>query len=199
VSVVHCGFDVDAYEIRPGEVERFRRRFGLDAKPIIYLGKDAPGKGVERARKLVRSSDFHLVTTGNAGRSDDSVIRLLLDPADYRCLLKASTLAMALSDFDEGWCRVAHEAMLCGTPVVGSGRGGMRELLEGGSQVIASHDRVVISAVDRISRDASFRNRIGAQGRSYARRFDLERFGQGWLRLIMEEAHEGCSRSYDHR
>ena len=34
------------------------------------------------------------------------------------------------------WNRTAHEAMLVGTPVIGSGRAGMRELLEAGGQLI---------------------------------------------------------------
>ena len=45
-------------------------------------------------------------------------------------LLQAASVAVTMSKFNEGWCRTAHEAMLCKTPVVGSGMGGMGELLE---------------------------------------------------------------------
>ena len=44
-----------------------------------------------------------------------------------------------MSKFQEGWCRTAHEAMLLKTPVVGSGFGGMSELLEGGGQIICDN------------------------------------------------------------
>ena len=39
-------------------------------------------------------------------------------------------LAIAMSTFKEGWCRVLHEAAIHGTPILGSGLGGMRELLQ---------------------------------------------------------------------
>ena len=35
-----------------------------------------------------------------------------------------------MSTFKEGWCRVLHEAAIHGTPILGSGLGGMRELLQ---------------------------------------------------------------------
>ena len=35
-----------------------------------------------------------------------------------------------MSEFKEGWCRVLHEAAIHSTPILGSGLGGMNELLE---------------------------------------------------------------------
>ena len=55
---------------------------------------------------------------------------------DYLKLLKASWVVLTMSKFKEGWCRTAHEAMLLKTPVIGSGTGGMRELLENGKQIV---------------------------------------------------------------
>ena len=62
------------------------------------------------------------------------VVNLSLNYKEYLCLLKASSVVVTMSKFKEGWCLTAHEAMLCKTPVIGSGKGGMRELLEGGNK-----------------------------------------------------------------
>jgi glycosyltransferase involved in cell wall biosynthesis len=44
-----------------------------------------------------------------------------------------------MSKFLEGWNRTAHEAILVGTPVVGSGQGGMLELLEKSNQKVVTN------------------------------------------------------------
>ena len=63
-------------------------------------------------------------------------INLDLERKEYLKLLKAASVVVAMSKFKEGWNRTVHEAMLCKTPVVGAPQGGMKELLEGGEQII---------------------------------------------------------------
>ena len=67
---------------------------------------------------------------------DIPAIHLDLSFTDYNCLLTASSVVVTMSKFKEGWGRTTHEAMICKTPVIGSGGGGMRELLVGGNQII---------------------------------------------------------------
>ena len=61
---------------------------------------------------------------------------------EYLILLKASTVVLTMSLFKEGWCRVAHEALLLGTPVIGSGAGGMTEVLAQGGGIICERLRI---------------------------------------------------------
>ena len=49
---------------------------------------------------------------------------------EYNVLLKNAKATICMSEFKEGWCRVLHEAAIHGTPILGSGLGGMKELLE---------------------------------------------------------------------
>lgn len=86
------------------------------------------------------------------------------------------------SSFKEGWCRTAHEAMLCKTPVVGSGMGGMRELLEGRKQIICS----VLSNLKEYVEYAMSDSTIGKSGYSFASQeyFSLEFFKNKWVDLI---------------
>ena len=85
-----------------------------------------------------------------------------------------------MSEFDEGWCRTAHEGMLTRTPVIGSGRGGMRELLVGGKQIITEEPRELRQAVLGYLRDPNRRAGAGQQGFDYAATFTFEQFQGAW-------------------
>jgi glycosyltransferase involved in cell wall biosynthesis len=89
-----------------------------------------------------------------------------------------------MSRFREGWCRTAHEAMLLGRPVVGSGTGGMGELLRGGHQVICPSHTQLRSHVEALLANPRLAGELGRQGQLFARRFDLKRFRSEWIELL---------------
>lgn len=182
VRVIYNAFDVQNFDVSDAEVERIRLTYGLGSKPIVYLGTPGPGKGVERAYQTLRGLDATLVCSGGTKPHGVPGLRhLILGYRDYLALLKASSIAVTMSEFEEGWCRVAHEAMLSGTPVVGSGLGGMRELLVDGGQVVCSDHRDLRAVVDRMLRDETLRLKAAFSGRSFARTFDRARFEAAWL------------------
>jgi glycosyltransferase involved in cell wall biosynthesis len=126
-----------------------------------------------------------LLRRGGLGRLLDLSARHLdLGYRDYLSLLRASSVVVTMSLFDEGWCRTAHEAMLLRRPLVGSGRGGMTELLEGGKQVICPRFDDLRDQVVRILADAAMAARMGDDGYQFARTFTTERFRDGWLELL---------------
>jgi glycosyltransferase involved in cell wall biosynthesis len=86
-----------------------------------------------------------------------------------------------MSKFLEGWNRIANEAMLCKTPVIGSGTGGMRELLEGGNQIICDNIQQLREYVDFA---LSNRDYLGEKGYKFASQFTREKFAERWLRLV---------------
>ena len=90
-----------------------------------------------------------------------------------------------MSKFKEGWNRTTHEAMLCKTPVIGSGLGGMRELLEGGSQAICEDFNDLKEQVSY----ALDHPEMGEKGFEFAGQFTVEKFNAEWVRLI-ESVHE---------
>ena len=116
----------------------FKRRFSSEEKPILYLGNCQRIKGVVEAYEQLKDLKVHLVTSGRK-EVDLPILNLNLDYRDYLLLLKSSSVVITMSKFKEGWNRTAHEAMLCKTPVIGSGLGGMKELLEGGNQIICEN------------------------------------------------------------
>ncbi len=77
-----------------------------------------------------------------------------------------------------------HEAMLCKTPVVGSGLGGMKELLEEGGQIRCADAKELKSKVEYLLNHAQEREKIGAMGYNYAKDFTLEKFKKEWLYVV---------------
>ncbi len=184
VDTIYNSFDVQQFQFTPDDISMFKRRLGLDGKPIVYLGTRGPGKGVDEAHRALAGLDVHFVATGSAVDQTADLNVQHLPVRDYQLLLKASTLAITMSTFDEGWCRNTHEAMLCKTPVIGSGRGGMGELLSQGGQLSCTDFGQLRKQVVRLLADPQRREQMGEQGYGFARQFTLDRFKNDWLRLI---------------
>lgn len=184
VELIYNPFPVEEFSFSDDEVEAFKLRFGLGGKPILYLGNHAEGKGVEQAYRALCGIDAHFVATGKEVVRVDGLRTEFFEARDYQLLLKASTLAVTMSTFDEGWCRSTHEAMLCETPVVGSGRGGMGELLKGGEQMVCETFEALAPQVSSLLADPLRRRAIGRRGFAFAKQFTVERFTSAWHQLI---------------
>lgn len=183
VYKISNGFDLEQFTISEEAVVEFRKKYDLEGKPIVYLGNCQAAKGVVGSWKILKGLDVHLVTSGK------QLVRipprnLELSYQDYLMLLKASTVVLAMSQFEEGWGRTAHEAMFLKTPVIGSGRGGMRELLEGGGQIVCEDFSNVREKVEFLLHNSAARAELGENGRRYARQFTRERFDAEWSATI---------------
>jgi len=107
-------------------------------------------------------------------------LNLNLDYHDYILLLKSSSVVITMSKFMEGWNRTAHEAMLCKTPVIGSGLGGMRELLEGGRQIICDDFEDLEEKVSHVLDHPE----MGEMGFEFVRQFTAKKFNEGWVSAV---------------
>ena len=134
---IYCGFDIKDFNIADQEILDFKEHNNLTQKPIVYLGNCQKGKGVVESYQALKDLNVHLVTSG-VKAVDIPATNFNGSYREYLMLLKASEVAITMSKFKEGWCMTAHEAMLCKTPVIGSGKGGMKELLERGGQIICT-------------------------------------------------------------
>jgi glycosyltransferase involved in cell wall biosynthesis len=184
IHIIPNGYDTAQFAVDEREADNFRRRHALVDKPIIYLGTTGTQKGGTEAYRELQPLDVHFVVTGQGPAPDPRVRHLRLAYCEYLQLLVASTVAVTMSQFDEGWCRTAHEAMACGTPVVGSGRGGMRELLEAGGQCVCPDLSRLREVIENLLANRDARARMRADGIAYGRQFTLERFTQNWTELI---------------
>lgn len=183
IEVIYNPFDLEEFTFSNDDIDRFKEKYQLSGKPIIYLGNCQKAKGVVEAYEALKGLDAHFITSGKK----DVVLptfHLNVNYREYLTLLKASSVAIAMSKFNEGWCRTAHEAMLCKTPVVGSGMGGMGELLRGGKQIICPD----FSNLKDCVKYAMGNSNIGEAGYAYASQycFTLDCFKNKWVNLLNE-------------
>ena len=183
VYKIYNGFDLSNFDIGKKEVLEFKKKYKLEDKPIIYLGNCQKAKGVVENYRALKNLDVHLITSGRS-QIKIPARNLEIEYEDYLKLLKASSIVLVMSKFKEGWCRTAHEAMLCRTPVVGSGCGGMRELLEGGKQVICEDFQNLKEKVEYLLNHSEIREKMGEDGYNFAKNFTLERFKKEWINLV---------------
>ncbi len=182
-TVIPNGFDVEAYGLDAAGRRAFRSEMGFDDRPLVYLGNCQAAKGVVEAHQALRDFPFQLVTSG-VPEVELPIPNLRLSARDYRRLLAASDVVIAFSRFLEGWNRTAHEALLCGTPVVGRPRGGLAELLAGAGQITVEAPEDLPRAV---AEALEGRRALVERGRAFAREFTAERFARAWVRLAEEE------------
>lgn len=147
VQILYNAFDPSVFKISDDAVTAFRLKYNVQDKPIIYLGNGQKKKGADLAYEKLKDMNVHFVITG-AKDIEVPIRHLQLDYQEYLCLLKASKVVVLMSELLEGWNRIAHEAILCGTPVVGSGKGGMREVLESANQTICENPDQLYACVD---------------------------------------------------
>lgn len=177
VQVIYNAFRLDDYALGDDEVGPCLQRLGLAGQRLLYVGNGLQRKGAPQMAQALADWPGTLVATGV--RSDLPAtpgLRCLSLPfRDYLCVLRACEGAVLLSQFREGWNRTAHECVLVGTPVLGSGRGGMRELLRGAGQAVVTD---AMAARQRVM--AGDWPAVGAAQRDWAAGFGVERFRQAW-------------------
>ena len=182
IHLIYCAFDSQRYAVSEDEVKSFLKNNQLENKKIVYIGNPQFKKGADIVYEALKNMDVELVCSGE-GDLDIPVRRLKLDFGQYLSLLKASSLVITLSRFKEGWNRVAHESLLLGTPVIGSGRGGMGELLGSTGQKIIDPDNSV-GLQSEVCNYLNTKPIISSEAFNYLRSFDKDRFQKEWMKLI---------------
>lgn len=135
VKIIYSAFQVremlSIVKNQDGQI--FLNKNNLSPNSYIYIGTYNPAKGQMLTVKKLFDLDFTLVATSTDQKvqiNDEHFKVINASFSEYNHLLKNARLAIAMSTFKEGWCRVLHEAAIHGTPILGSGLGGMRELLK---------------------------------------------------------------------
>jgi len=183
VKIIYNSFNVAEYKIKRSDVDSFVKKYNIPSnKPIIYIGNTSKGKGVIETYNTLAGKGYIFITSGAKENSlPIPVLHFNLPRTDFIAMLNACDLVITMSMMIEGWNRTAHEAMLCKTPVIGSGSGGMRELLVGGRQLIAnSFDELPRLVRVVLGNKASF----AKSGYDFASRFDEEYFMREWCEVV---------------
>jgi glycosyltransferase involved in cell wall biosynthesis len=185
VRLIYCGFDMKNFEISDKEVEDFKKKYNILGKPIIYLGNCQKAKGILEAYESLKDLDVYFVSSGKRSVSVPT-LNLNLNYKEYLTLLKSVDVVVTMSKFKEGWCMVAHEAMLVKTPVIGSGKGGMGELLSKGGQIICNDFKDLKKFVVDLLENEEKKKRMVDKGQRYARKFTNKKLKNSWSELLNE-------------
>ncbi len=182
IEVIYCAYDVEKYKPYLSK-EEFLRKYSLPSKPIIYLGKNSIPKTFNVYRILEPLADDCLLITSGLAREFPGPVHLDLDFEGYCSLLYAAGVTVTMPQFAEGWSRIAHESLICGTPVIGNGKGGMKELLERTHQLVITENepgRLITAVKDIVAAG----KRVDAADCQYAKSFDLNYFGMQWEKVV---------------
>lgn len=184
IEIIYNFFEAPSMEL--GDRRSFFLRHGISTKKIIYIGNHQVKKGVELVGSLL--GDLPDVTLVSSGKQSEPVSMprnsryLNLGYEDYLRVLSFSEVVIAFSLFEEGWCRSAHEAIMMGREVIGSGAGGMRELLEVSGLQAVDLEQVRSEVIRILERGAKAVDRNKLQELT-----NREEFKAKWLKLVLLE------------
>lgn len=147
---------VDQGRFRPMERGECRRRWGLEEGRFtaLFVGRLIAIKGVDLMLELARRlPDVNFAVAGDgpmqaecerAARACPNLRFFGRQPNEaLPTLYNAANVLLVPSQYEEGYGRVACEALSCGTMVIAADSGGLREVLSGevGWLVVPSPDR----------------------------------------------------------
>jgi len=156
-TTVYNGVPLDTYEFRPQVV---------DDAPLIFLGRIAPIKGPHTAVEVAQRSGRRLVIAGNVPEDQQAFFREQIEPhldgkriryvgavgdEEKNDLLGRGAAFLMPIEWEEPFGIVMAEAMACGTPVIGTRRGAVPEVVDHGvTGFVGESTGDLIEAVGRI-------------------------------------------------
>ncbi|AKG92425.1 Glycosyl transferases group 1 [Geoglobus ahangari] len=183
--IAYNAFEIDKFKISKQKLSEFKQKYNLTGKPVIYIGNCRKEKGVLEVYEELKDLDAHLVSSGKK-MVDVPSKNFELSYDEHIILLKSSDIVINMSKIPEAWNRTAHEGMLCRKPVIGSGSGGMEELLNGGKQIICKNFGKLRPIVEQLLEDRKTRKKLGNTGYKFASKFTSKKFEKEWVTIIEE-------------
>ena len=182
IKVIRCSYRISDYAISDNTIQSFKDRYNLNQdKPIIYLGPNHYGKGVKEVLSKLDLENYTLVATGKNNVEHPQVKTFFFSDSEYRVFLASCDVTLCMSVIMEGWNRVAHESLLAKTPVIGTDKGGMGELLRNSGQIILNDFNGINEAIVRC---LQHNFKYIESGYSFVSQFDEHYFETSWLEAV---------------
>ncbi|MFZ6033693.1 MAG: glycosyltransferase [Melioribacter sp.] len=185
VHIISNCFDVSKFDIAKSKKDRmqFCNKYNIPAdKILVYAGNSGFHKGTDRVVAALDRKKYHIITSGVMSENYGTH-HLSLSYDDYLELLVNVDVTVILSRLLEGWNRIAHESLLAGTPVIGSGVAGLGELLYKAGQCIYNENSKLDEQIEYVLNN---KEKIMSGCYNYVRKFDLKFFGEEWNKIITE-------------
>jgi glycosyltransferase involved in cell wall biosynthesis len=207
LRVIPLGVDQRYYSpIQLEAIIKTRRRYGLAAPFVLFVGERRPHKNLEgllRAFDIFRrraSTDHHLVIAGRPypGYSQPEILAQALGISDYVHFLDnvpdpdlpalyKSASAFVLLSYYEGFGLPVLEALACGTPVVVSNVTSLPEVAgEAGVKVPPDDPEQAAAALLQIIPGGTEREKNIALGLEQARQFTWDRCARQTMQVYRE-------------
>ena len=178
IAVVPCGVDLDRFRPMDRAAARDRIGVGREENLILYVGRLAPEKSLDRLIHAVATlrhvRELRLIVVGGDGEGDVARRRMIelsrsldiggrvtfrgrVEQLELPLFYNAADL-LALPSAYESFGMVALEALACGTPVAATPVGAMEELLRGAANGRVTRDfsaASLASAIEELLRQRS--------------------------------------------
>lgn len=155
IKVYSYWVDQEVFKPINKDLSRKRLKISKDKFVALFVGRLAKEKGIEIVLSLaekLRNIEFIVAGSGDwadivraraetlanlrfVGKIENKDLPLYYSASDV--LLVPSLVATPKPTFEEGVPRVIIESLSCGTPVIGTDNGGIREVLEAGVGVVS--------------------------------------------------------------
>jgi len=206
LRVIYNVIELENFELDPGHRQDFRREFKLGQSEFVVgvVGQITPRKGqlelirtFAGAQEHMPSSTLMVVGAPMFNRDDlyleklkastqelglSSRVKFTGKRSDVAKVMQAMDV-LVINSKSEAFVIVALEAMACGTPVIATDVGGIREMIQhkvNGWLVPWGDERLLQEALIELSSDAEMRATFSAAGRKdVAEKFHAARFIEG--------------------
>lgn len=180
IKLIYNSFNTNMYNCSKESVNNFKKKYNLITnKKIIYVGSIKEKKGYDLVYNSLKNEDYIFVGSGSDYCEINGIKCFNLSFKEYLLLISASDIVVLMSHFREGWNRIAHEAILLNKKVIGSGWGGMKELLESENRIICNDIQKLRQLVEiELNNDNQIENPIMVS------EFDLNYFKSKWLEVL---------------
>jgi len=184
VSVVPHPVDTEFFRPDPGREETARKKYGLQDRYILFLGRLDPRKGISSLLQAVAQLERKPVTViGGDGPERDSLIELARSlgigsstrflgpvPGPFVPGLLSGADCLVLPSVAEMSPLIIVEALACGLPVVAFDLPGLRGLVADGytGYLLRPDVSALSSALERIVQDDQARRRLSRNARESA-------------------------------
>ena len=170
ISIIPCGVNLELFQ--PLDKEMARQKLGLaDRKIILYVGRIEPLKGVQQLLKampyLQNIQGLRLVIIGGDEYSQQEIGKLknlcgdlqIQDKVTFRGLIKHEQMpyfysaadACIIPSYYESFSMVALESLACGTPVVATDVGDLKNIIRPGKTGYVVTDNSPRCLADKIA------------------------------------------------
>ena len=206
VSVYSYWVDQSVFKPILKVLARKKAGFSKNRFSVLYVGRFAEEKGVlnlVKVAKKLSKFDFYFAGAGDKekelrseslsnqnihilGKIENKKLPIYYSAADV--LVVPSFSQKPRPTFEEGVPRVIIEAISCGTPVIGTDSGGMKEVIESGKigVVTDSDEESILKVISKLS----FNNSLLMLCKTNCRKYAMKRFSEKESHVITDVYNE---------